>query len=336
MSGTNDGYVEIDFDSPKTASKGVDDFEIIVEDQPTTEVEVTEEPRPVAQPAAKAAPESDEEDDEVGEAAERKRLTRTQRLKLARDNFKQQLEEERAKREAAEARARELEEVTQQSAAEGYDFYIATLDDKFKGLRAEFDAAFNEGDKDKLFRVQEAMATLAAQREAAKAERARMGPTKRGSGGEAQQPTPQTTSATDRPEAPKNGGSPPNPLVAAWVQENSSWFNKDRIMTVAAGVIERELIDEGSDPNDPEHYEEVTKRLREAFPHKFEQAAPKTRQPIVNTRPATPAPNGKIQIRLTAEDMRTIQRLGITKEAYARQKARYEQAQINNNGYTEI
>ena len=337
MSMSESSWVEVDLDNPAKANQKVaDDFEIIEEG-------FEPEPRPPVEPPAtgptQAATEDEEDSEGEGEGGKtgKRNLTRTQRLKMARDNYREQLEAEKAAREAAEKKIAEYEKTLQQSAVEGYDFFLTTIDNEMKAARHEWDAAFESGDKGKLFEVQQRISALAARKEQAEVERRRLGPTKRESGGEAQPPTPQTTSATDRPAPQQNGGGL-NRLAMNWLEENKGWFNKDRVATAAAGAIEQELLADGHDVNDPEFYEELTRRLHAEFPAKFGQtnaAQAPQRQPVVNTRQTTQSP-GKTVVRLTAEELRTIERLGISKEKYARQKAAYEKAQQGNNGYVEI
>ena len=58
-------------------------------------------------------------------------------------------------------------------------------------------------------------------------------------------------------------------------QKRNEWFGststKDRIMTQAAMVIHKELIDEGILPNSnpDEYYNELDSRVREEFPERF-------------------------------------------------------------------
>jgi hypothetical protein len=59
-----------------------------------------------------------------------------------------------------------------------------------------------------------------------------------------------------------------DPKAIEWSQ-NNDWFGQDRIMTAAALALDAELKEEGFDPSDPEFYNEIDNRIKEAFPHKF-------------------------------------------------------------------
>ena len=63
-----------------------------------------------------------------------------------------------------------------------------------------------------------------------------------------------------------------DPKAEAWAEKNN-WFGEDTIMTNAALTIDAQLLqEEGFDPHSEEYYSEVDKRLRDAFPHKFQKA----------------------------------------------------------------
>ena len=69
-----------------------------------------------------------------------------------------------------------------------------------------------------------------------------------------------------RQEAP----SQPDPKAEAWADKNR-WFGTDKAMTYTAFDLHKTLVDqEGYDPKSDEYYEEIDKRIRLEFPHKFD------------------------------------------------------------------
>ena len=72
---------------------------------------------------------------------------------------------------------------------------------------------------------------------------------------------------------PDNRGNGPTPQAKRWMRANDDWWTDPdfAIEKAAAVVIDNELIDEGSDPNDPEHYEELVERLLKKFPDMEEE-----------------------------------------------------------------
>lgn len=304
-----------------------------VDAEPAPSVET---PEPERQPSQPAVSTEEAEDDDAVDSGEpvgtepKKKLTRSQRLKLQRDEYARRLAEKAAEAERLRKQIEEYEARQAAATAAGYDFYAQTLETEAKVLRAEFDKAYAEGDPAKIWEVQEKMADLAARRAQLEAERRRAYPIQRGM--EAQQQTPVMTSS-----APQTTVKP-NPLGVRFVNEHKDWFGKDVAMTAAARAFDLVMANEGWDPNDPEYYDELERRLREAFPHKFgAQQAKRPVQPTVQNRGSDIGTGqGKVRVAITQADRETAARLGISIEAYARQKAKMLAAQNNANGYTEI
>lgn len=328
-------YQEIDLEGPgpkKTAAEAEAELEIV-------EQEVEAEPEPQAEkPAPKAGAEGEDEAEE-GEPKQG-RLSRSQRLKLQRDTFAKQLAETKAELEAERQARTKLQTQNDEAATAGYDFYIQTLEDSMKMLRGEFDAAFDQGDRDKLFGVQQRMAELAAEKKAAERDKAQR-PTKAAAGGEGQKPqTQQTTETQASPQSqPSSQGGKPNPLAVEWADRHKGWFGKNQVMTMAARVIDAQMASEGFDPNEPEYFDELDKRLKEEFPHRMTGDVKKTQaqaSPTVQNRAATLAPGTKMRVVITPQDRDMARRLNISIEEYAKQKARRDAAANSVSGYTEI
>lgn len=307
-----------------------DDIEIEL----TDETEIPEnEPTPAPQLKTTQPVEDDEDDGDEGEQVEaepKKRLTRSQRLKLQRDEYAKRLAEKAEEAERLRKQVEEYESRQAEATVAGYEFYTQTMETEAKVLRAEFDRAYSEGDAAKIWEVQEKMADLSARRAQMEAER-RRAPTKRGT--EAQPPTPTTTPADQPPQSGK-----PNPLGVRFATEHKDWFGKDVAMTATARAFDLTMAQEGWDPNEPEYYDELERRMKEAFPQKFgSQPAKRAVQPTVQNRGSDVggAP-GKVKVSITQADRDAAAKLGISIEAYARQKARMQAAQNTASGYTEI
>ncbi len=110
-------------------------------------------------------------------------------------------------------------------------------------------------------------------------------------------------------------------------QKRNEWFGstttKDRIMTQAAMVIHKELVDEGIFPNNSpdEYYNELDSRIREEFPERFKTKRTKKIPTVISgTRAAT----GKNQVKLTKTEVDMANRLGVSLQDYARQKVRQQ------------
>ena len=89
-------------------------------------------------------------------------------------------------------------------------------------------------------------------------------------------------------------------------------------MTFAAFGIHKEIVEEGIDPTSDNYYQEVDKRMRDNFPHKFseEQSAP-VQQVAASSRGATGKKTSR-KIKLTPSQVAIAKRLNVTLEEYAK------------------
>jgi hypothetical protein len=90
-------------------------------------------------------------------------------------------------------------------------------------------------------------------------------------------------------------------------------------MTLAAFNFHKKLVEsEGFDPTSDDYYGELDRRIRNEFPHKFQQSKPQASSPVASARPSSRT-EGKKQIRLTPSQVAIANRLGVSLESYARQ-----------------
>jgi hypothetical protein len=118
-------------------------------------------------------------------------------------------------------------------------------------------------------------------------------------------------------------------------RDRNSWFGSDAEMTsLALGTHER-LVRAGYDPRSDEYYRQIDLTMRKRFPEQFEG---EPTQPTTQEKPAARKPSTVVasvtrstaprQIRLTSSEAAIAKSLGLTPEAYAREKIKLE----NNNG----
>ena len=116
--------------------------------------------------------------------------------------------------------------------------------------------------------------------------------------------------------------APIDPQADAWAAKNP-WFGSDNAMTYTAFDIHKKLVEEeGFDPQSNEYYVEVDKRIRVAFPHKFDKINTETpEQPVQNVASARrPATQGRRKtVKLTPSQVAISKRLGVPLEEYAKQ-----------------
>ena len=135
-----------------------------------------------------------------------------------------------------------------------------------------------------------------------------------------QQPMLQQTPAT----AP-----PPDPKSQAWASRNT-WFGADEPMTYTAFSIHKNLVESGFDTSSDAYYQEIDRRIREEFPHKFQdegsvEVAPNNRNGKRSSVQRVASANryaknsGRDTVKLTSSQVAIAKKLGVPLEEYARQ-----------------
>ena len=128
--------------------------------------------------------------------------------------------------------------------------------------------------------------------------------------------------------APQQQAEPDfDPRAESWAQKNR-WFGTDNAMTYTAFDIHKELVEnEGFDPQSEEYYTEVDKRIRVAFPHKFdtvEQSTTAPTQSVASARRPASTKGRRKTVKLTPSQVAISKRLGVPLEEYAKQLAAKE------------
>ena len=116
----------------------------------------------------------------------------------------------------------------------------------------------------------------------------------------------------------------PDPKAEAWAAKNS-WFGTDNAMTYTAFDLHKTLTEkEGFDPQTDEYYQEIDKRIRLEFPHKFDtttsdkgEVSAKPVQTVASAKRSTNT--GRKTVRLTSSQVAIAKKLGVPLEEYAKQ-----------------
>jgi len=118
-----------------------------------------------------------------------------------------------------------------------------------------------------------------------------------------------------------------DPRAEDWATKNA-WFGTDNAMTYTAFDIHKNLVeDEGYDPQSNEYYAEVDKRIRVAFPHKFdkvEESTPAPTQSVASAKRPASNKGRRKTVKLTPSQVAISKRLGVPLEEYAKQLAAKE------------
>ena len=309
--------------------------EDIVVELPTDESEGTEKPEEPTNTEAPVESEEtieeesesvdDEEDDEVEKSEEedeskdkkvfgKRAEKRIKRLVKEKKELEAKLNDLSSREQAWSSERAELQSRTQDSELHAINQYIDRLKAQEKQSLSALRTAKETGDIDAEIKAQDALASVKAETLVAEQykSRAETSPKK-----EVKKAEPKQTSS-----------SAPDRKALTW-QKRNEWFGgsttKDRIMTQAAMVIHKELIEEGIGPevSSDEYYNELDLRIREEFPEKFKNKSVKK---IPTVMGGTRSTLGKNQIKLTKTEVEMANRLGVSLQEYARQKVRQTQA----------
>ena len=108
-----------------------------------------------------------------------------------------------------------------------------------------------------------------------------------------------------------------DPKAEKWATKNE-WFGEDYTMTFAAFGIHKKLVEEeGFDPQTDDYYDELDKRIKNEFAHKFkDEAGKKTAQTVASV--SRGSRTGRRKVRLTPSQVTIAKKLGVPLEEYAK------------------
>ncbi len=311
-------WSEIDL-SPEDKKEKVE-FE--VEGSEPEELVAEPEPQPDPEPVAAEAPEEMPELDGIETKGAEKRIRQLVKQKKERDERIAQLEAER----------QQFLQTIDQRDKSAVDLHKVTYDQSEKQLAQQAElakqsylTAYDSGDKERMLEAQEILNKTQVQLNNIEQNKNQLSQYER------------TLEARDlqrqqqvQQEAPQTNEY--DPQAVEWSQKpENNWFGTDNIMTVAALTIDAQLKEEGYDPSSTSFYSEVDSRMRQEFPHKFNQTveeAPAQRptQQVVAGQSRSPTNSSSKKVKLTQEDVRMAQKWNIPLEKYAAEKARADRA----------
>jgi hypothetical protein len=235
-------------------------------------------------------------------------------------------EAERQQKAAIEyARGIQQENVTLRGRVHNLDVgYVNEYGDRItsqtQAITKDLETAIATNDTSQQVELNKKLAQLAIEEErvrAAKAEQTQM-----------QQAAQQASVAPPQEQAIPQVPTRPDPKAEAWA-ENNKWFGENDAMTFAAFGIHKTLVEqEGFDTNSPEYYAEIDKRVREAFPHKFNDTAVEQvvsvsegRRPQQTVASAIRSSNsGRKTVKLSSSEVAIANKLGVPLIEYAKYK----------------
>jgi hypothetical protein len=197
--------------------------------------------------------------------------------------------------------------------------YVAEFGDRVDAqmteAKNELKQAMDLGDVDKQVEIQAKLSRLAIEQERAashKAQRERLAEEMKARGVDPNQPQMPQQQMPRQPAPPP----PPDPKAQSWAEKNE-WFGADEPMTLTSFSIHRKLMEEGFDPSSDMYYNEVDKRMRDTFPHKFDKQVSPTQSVASANRGGTVA-RRKGSVRLTPSQVAISKKLGVPLSEYAK------------------
>lgn len=312
--------------SQKHYSAKDDDVEIEYTDDDEEDEEDDDDKKSKAKADAETKAKAKEDDEKKkGRRANR----RIRNLANAKNAAEAAAAEERRKRLALEERLRAVETESAKSQEQ-------ILTDRLADLKARQVTAMENANYQEASEISQAIADTNLNLQVARRRAANVPPARRGPPPQHQQqyqPQPQA------PEAALN-----------WSEDNP-WFERpttqdEAIKADAVRRIALDLVRQGNNPADEEFYEQIDEELQKYFPEKPTKSegdevqdhadpTPPRRQPVVggNARGAATVRRGRRKVRLTPQDRRMIDEMGISAEEYVRNK---EKADNSQGGWTEI
>ena len=214
---------------------------------------------------------------------------------------------------AVEEKRRVLEKRFEKTDSDYMKKFETSISTGLEAAQKELAAAIEAGDAKAQVEANKRIATLAF--ENAKLSEAKEGREIK----QAEKPVVDQSQKAPQYQEPSNNFSQ-DPKAEAWAGKNA-WFGKDRAMTYTAFEIHKDLVNnEGYDPNSDEYYEEVDKRIKIDFPHKFGNTEKTTTAPVQTVASATRSVKpGRKTVRLTSSQVAIAKKLGVPLEEYAKQ-----------------
>lgn len=287
----------------------------VQEDDDLIEVELDEAPSqaPASAPQAPVSREEPEGDDEELQSYSKNVQNRIRKLT-------ERMRKEERDREEATRLAQQLMQENQQLKSRvqkldnGYlQEYGARLNTQLENARAAYKQAVESNDPDAMLSAQEALSTLAAQKQRYDSVRAR-------ATAPAEQPAQQPVAQPQAPVQPVQQERPADPKAKAWAEKNK-WFGEDRMLTSAAFAIHATLIeDEGFDPQSDEYYTELDRRIRSEFPNKFRPVKSGVGSSVASagSSASRSTKQGRGTVKLTPSQVAMAKRLNVPLQEYAK------------------
>jgi len=273
--------------------------------------EETDRPTPT-NPNPKVETKKEEESDDLTQISEsvQKRIDKlTRRYREAERREQAALEFARGLHKKYETSEKKLDNADEQYLKE----FDARVDAQREQVRIKLKSAIEANDPDAIMQANDELTQLAVQKEKAKLQMADRAERLR----QLEEQKKIQASEIQEQQKAKPVAPEPSQKAKSWAQKNT-WFGNDKIMTNAAFTIHEDLVGMGVDVESEEYYNEIDKRMKENFPHKFSIQQEQRREPVQQVASAGRQQQGRRTVRLTKSQVAIAKKLGVPLEEYAK------------------
>jgi hypothetical protein len=188
--------------------------------------------------------------------------------------------------------------------------YGTRLESQKATAKQAYRDAHERGDPDAMYEASQALSKIAIEEE-----RYRMAK-QRQEAQAVQQPVQQQPV---QQEVQQPAQQKPHPKAEKWAAKHE-WFGEDEIMTNAAFVIDKQLLEEGFDGTSDEYYSELDARLRNRFPNEMggTKNGGSSRVASASTSASRSNKQGRRTVKLSPSQVAMAKKLGVPLEEYAK------------------
>ena len=202
--------------------------------------------------------------------------------------------------------------------------YGSRLQSQEEQAKQIYKQAYEAGDTDKMIEAQQALSAVAVEKQ--KYHTAKVRVEQQQAYLKQQQQQQQQPSAA-APQQQQQPASKPDPRAEKWAEKND-WFGEDQIMTSAAFVIDRQVKEEGFDVTTEEYYNEIDRRIKAEFPHKFEvtkKSNGSSQVASAGNSASKSTTQRRKTVRLTPSQVAIAKKLVVSQQDYAKQMLAIEE-----------
>jgi hypothetical protein len=186
--------------------------------------------------------------------------------------------------------------------------FDARVDAQREQVKRKLKEAIESNDADKIMEANDELTQLTVEKEKARIKMADRE-------ARLKQLEEQKNAPKEEPIQQQEAQSEPSEKARDWASKNA-WFGNDKIMTNAAMTVHEDLVGMGVDVESDEYYNEIDKRMKENFPHRF--ATQEQRRPVQKVASAGRTQQGRRSVRLTKSQVAIAKKLGVPLEEYAK------------------